>query len=214
MALSNLLLDSAYPIDKIAWLHEGTMALSQGVNSITIPHGIGAQIYPQGIWSVDGWATTQMFGASAYGTGGTLEFASAVSADSTNTYADIRYNGSATAQIRLWGVCADSQIPTLDATTTASASRNNLVINTDNNYPKLYLEGFATPGTTVNHGLGTIPQVDVWCFDSYENSWHPLNDDSFGLSFGLGEIVKATATTLEFTTNTGNYPNYYYRIYA
>lgn len=215
MALSNLILDSDYPIDKIVWLHEGTMNLSQGVNTLTIPHGVGAQIYPKGIWTVDDWATTQMFGVMRYGQGGLLDFTSQLSADSLNTDITLRYEiGSATAKIRLWGVCNDTQIPNLEVPNTAPLSNNNLVIDTRNNYPKLFLEGFATPNTTVNHNLGAIPQVDIWAFDSYSNQWYLFADDSFGTMFGLGEFVKLTASTLEFTNNSGASSNYYYRIYA
>ena len=214
--MSKFILDTDHPIDKIIWLYEGDLALDEfGFGEKTMAHGIGAQIFVQGIWSVDNWQTTNSFGTERQ-EGQVMTYGGDVGSDSTNVHffitAASAING--TAKVRLWGFVNEIETLNLPLKATADISSNKFIFNTDFRYPKLIMEGYSNASTTVTHNLNTFPYVDVWVLRTGETMYSFLNRDMFDSNDWGEPLLKITKTSLVFGDEE-YYPvnKYYYRVY-
>lgn len=212
--MSNLAIDTDHPMDKAVFLFEGQINVTTADDAIfRINHNIGAMLFVDGIWSPDNWATTFSFGSSRR-TGDVIGITSSLLANDTRIEGSIRYNANVTVKYRIWGFVNEAETLALDVAGTSALSQNIFVINSDYNYPRLVMEGYANKGDTINHNLGEIPRVDIWRYDSYIQGYGKLYNDGFGLTYGgFGEFAKITANQIEFSNVTGAGDKYYYRVY-
>ena len=98
------------------------------------------------------------------------------------------------------------------------------MFNSENNYPRIYKEGVAMTGDTIQHNLGRIPYVDFWYIPKVNSSvtpdtllkqwWYqPIGELKTGAN--TNATVKATDSTVTFGKWNSTYDvYYYYRIYA
>ena len=226
--MSHFLLDTDHPIDKIAWMWEGELALdhSDGTGAYWgatfFDHNIGAQLFVKGIWSVDDWNTTYAFGD--YKRMSELlppEVYSYCRANSTRVAFGIDFKSESplTAKVRLWGFVYEDETKGLELNPTAALSRNRYALSTDFNYPRLYAEGYATKGGSslgYNFG-GAIPYVDVWYLEPNSDYYEYLD-----LSFFLNDVdTQWDAAVIQIYRDQvlfdpeeeQPYTKYYYRIY-
>lgn len=164
---SDFNLNSDYPLDKAILLWQGTFDF---VGSELFNHGLSYIPLIKIVWSL-----TADF-AQTYGLGNGPDTSSPFTpftpqlidswADSTSVNAIFGTPGSTPlVYVRVYGFMP-SNINNEAAATASSA--DNLVLNTDYNYSKLYLSGITASSSvsssteTVNHSLGYIPQTDVW----------------------------------------------------
>lgn len=214
--MDNFVLNTEYPADKIVWLYEGQMAVSGGwvANTISINHSLGVPLFVRGLFTLDNWVTCYQFGTTVYETQGlVMAISSSLSADTSTVVGKIFVNNSGTCKYHLWGVIDEINTANLSVPETSPSTYNNFILNTTNNLPRLFAEGYATAGTTYNHGLGKVPYVDVWGKNS-SNNWALVPMQPFGLSYGTGAKIKVTNNTLEFTNETSPYSEFYYRVYV
>lgn len=209
------ILNSDYPVDKIVWLKEGDATMDAWGNiNITLPHTVGAQIYVNGVWTIDDWTTTYNFSAQRQVAQGYEYQATAKATDSTVKISAAHENGAnKTFKYRLWGFISEESSKGIEIKPTAGQSANRLVFSSDYEYPMLYKEGIATPGTTIAHGLGEIPYVDVWGKMQNDTGYSIVSGDCFGEVYGYGENIKITANEVIFKSTAPLYESYYYRIY-
>lgn len=213
--MSQFIINSDYPMDKLVWLKEGQAKMNQwGEVTIELEHAIPAQIFVRGVWTIDNWETTYTFGTqrqeSQYYT-----ILSTLSADDNKVYlyASKEGAGNKDFKYRLWGVMYEQETRNVDVSPTASLSRNKFVINTDYKYPSLAIEGISDAGKTVYHHLGAYPFVDIWGKGDNTRGYEILTGDSFGSIYGSGEWAKLTTDAIIFSANTMPYKKYYFRIY-
>lgn len=209
--MSDLLIDSDSPMDKVVYLYEGSVRTDYQTAQFNLTHGVGAILFVDGIWSADNWATTYSFGASKR-SGDVMAITSNLNSDSSRIEGYILVDRDVAIRYKLWGVVSEMDTLDLNVDETASESANRFIINSDYNYPRLIREGMATPNTTITHGLGSIPRVDVWRYSG--NMWAKMYNDGFGTTYGgFGEFVKLSDRNIVFTDNLGCADRYYYRIY-
>lgn len=211
--------NSDFPVDKIIWLKQGEVKMnawgSTGDNPIQIAHNIGAQIYVNGVWTIDDWNTTYNFNAERVDGQG-LVYYSFLSATNSTVYLSGAHASGAnkTFKYHIWAFAEEEATKGLEAKATAGQSANKLVLSTDYSYPMLVREGKASPDTTITHSLDEIPYVEVWGNDPYNNQGYRIvTGDSFGKIYGSGEMVKVTKNQIIFSSETSLYNNYYFRIY-
>lgn len=233
--LGRFIFNSDYPIDKIVWLYEGELPVWDDqtqayIVDIPMQNYIKSRIpiYVKGAFTLDDWQTVFMVGATW-----SDEKGADVGLSWTN-YPDpslleltfsgniVRFYPGRTIKYRLWGVCREDISLAVDYAKNASTTKSKLTFNTDRNYPRLYKDGIAKSGETIEHNLGKIPYMDYWYTISnnyLNNSWtySPLGSLTSGA--GHGATIIATDKTITFRQMliNGNTPTdvyYYYRIYA
>lgn len=213
------ILNSDYPIDKIVWLKEGEKKMnasgSTGDNPIEITHNMGVQVYVTGVWTIDDWQTTYTFNADRVDGQGYL-YQSVLGSTDAKVYVFAAHASGANKQFkyRIWGFMHEDATKGIEAKATAGYGMNRLVFSTDYEYPMLYKEGTASPNTVITHSLGVIPYVDIWGKSSYgDHRYSLVTDDQFGQTYGTGELIKITDSTITISSDTSQYNGYYYRIY-
>ena len=209
--MNKFLFNSDYPIDKLVWLYEGEQTLSGGYKEFTLTHSVGAQLFVQGIWSADDWATTMPFCTERV-SGQTYAFFTTLYSNTTNVVGTIMLDGGGSKKIkvRLWGVVHEGETLGTNLNPTATLSANRFVLNTDNNYPQLLMDGYANPGTAIYHNLGEMAYTDVWYKASWASGYSYVNDICSG--FGANNQVNITTNGL-YVGSGSNITKYYYRIY-
>lgn len=204
----NLLLDSDYPIDKIILSKSGSFTRTSATYSTveTIAHGLGfAPTY------VMQWSTSATF-IPCYSEQLSGDGSSPLLEAQTNTTNLILScfvpTGTVTFYYRvIFFMPSDIN----ESVALSSASFNDFVINTDNNYPKIFKEGKITATTTITHNLGFYPLVDFWIHRISDGviRHFPISQTISGSEGGA--IV--TTTTATFYLPVGH--NYmYYKIYG
>ncbi|MFV0485353.1 MAG: hypothetical protein ACK5MU_03990 [Candidatus Saccharimonadales bacterium] len=203
-------------MDKIIWLpDERTISNPQGGFSLTIPHELGAIPFVKGTWSSDSWDTTWPTNITVNDIQQIAKQV-AVESDETNVYVHGLANVTSFV-LRLWGVFHEATTLDVVVAPTRDKSANKFVLNSDFNYPKLYLDNFAdaTSGqVSVPHNLGFVPQVDAWQrieVSSGVYRWVELNNDILGTSSIANSIMNVSSSEVSFATGSGYF---YCRIYA
>lgn len=202
-------------MDKIVWLpDEITINNPKDSFSLTTPHGLGAVPYVKGVWSSDDWETTWPTNVTVNDVQVVSKQVS-VSSDETNVYLSGIAN-VAGITLRLWGVFYEAATLDVVVPPTRDKSTNKFIINSDFNYPKLFMEGIAdvtTLAQSITHDLGFVPQIDIWQRVGSPGSyrWEELNFDVLGTSDLAPSVVNVTDADLQFASGSGYF---YYRIYA
>lgn len=174
-----MLVSSDFPLDKVVYMHTRTVVIAAGsFNDQVFAHNLGFTPLILGQWSFDIDFTTAYDANSGprFGSGGTLLFASALHSDAANiTIFNTNNQGSSvTVYWRIYGLMP-STVSAIAPFTASSA--DDFIIDTDQNYSKLFLSGVtASSGTagssvTVSHELGYRPQVLVWSEDANYVTW-------------------------------------------
>ena len=217
----NFKIDTDEPLDKVVYLKEGSINIgaSSAVSS-SIAHGLPFIPLTNMIWS-----TTPNFSISYMAGSGPqandpllfqLGIDSAVEADATNNVVSFTnfFTSPVTIYYRLYSFePSDSNADSLSTINQGDP----FVLNTDYNYTKLYIQGKLTlsASTSVFHGLGYIPQIEVWVGTATQN-YPPqqfLNTLDTSTS-GIGDIgVYATTTTLNFVGTVSGALYLHYRIF-
>jgi len=164
-----MLFTSDYPSDKVVYLNEFSIVVPvTASDSHVIAHGLSftpvvAMVWsPNSDFSVSYTTADTAYNESVSGGLPTGMFFEALS-DGTNIEILLFNNtgGPQTVYFRLFAFMPSNV--NVDTPFTANAA-DDFIFNTDYNYTKLYLNGRAdtTTTTTINHGLGYIPQVALW----------------------------------------------------
>lgn len=228
----NFLFTADYPIEKVVLLRSGSLTMTAGTNSLSIPHDLPFTPLVGGVWSLDAdFSTTYNLGAGPYpGTAGSpwmrvLEIGRAFSScgvDSTNvTFGWLNLSSTVTVYYRIYGLEPDDSTATVSSTADES---DHFTLNTDYNYQKLYMAGHlsnltANGAFTVSHLLGWRPRVLLWGLTNTNLSF-PIEftrNDNIGF---YGYKVTSSTTALTVTTDSffdpsfGTHPTRIdYRIY-
>lgn len=218
----NFRINTDYPIDKVILLREITVTpTSYGEFDYTFTHGLGAIPFCKAVATDDDWNTTYQSGVQRMAESG--QYAQRVfncysNATSVRVYGWLQDTSIGEtikpATIRIWGVFNESATQNVDVPPTREASNNNFIVNSDYNYPALFMEGTtasiaAGNSVTIYHNLGFVPIADIWQLvngwwtevsnmGSFDDSSKPAVIDSTTLK--LGALYSAT--------------QYYYRIYS
>lgn len=242
--LGHFIFNSDYPTDKIIWLYEGQLTTNSSGQAELY---IGADKFPynnppafvKGVGSVDNWQSSFMLGQNVP-LAGQLYDSTSISFgrywdSEAGTYLPKLYifirissKPNTTIKLRLWGIQRDDIAVAEDYGKTSAISKSKLSFDSSNNYPRLYMEGVALSGETVQHNLGKIPYVEYWWRlksklvpetkdDAFTTSWDYKPQGSFknGASW---TSIRATKDTITFMQkdNGGEARDafYYYRLYA
>jgi len=166
--LNNLVYDSDFPQDKIVLLKELNWTSGPTSPVLVVPHGLKSTPFVNALASADNWATAYSNGTKT-GAAHYYEKQFIVGSDAVNLYVSgyLDYYNTVNAKVRVWGVFDEAMTQNIAA---ASTTGNfDFLINTNYNYPKLYLEGTADATTapiTIQHNLGFVPYVELWIWDS------------------------------------------------
>lgn len=155
---NNFLSTTDYPIDQILGAIEGSFTVAgTSFISVSVPHGLSFE--PLGMLK---WSTDPTFDLSYDEIGISFNAATVtMSTDATNVNFDVLNltQSSITVYYRVIFYAK----PNENVTTPASASElDSFALSTDYNNPKIFLQGSAAPNDTVTHGLGYLPQMDLW----------------------------------------------------
>lgn len=225
--INNLQITTDYPLDKIIDYKSGSFTLPgfDGGTDITIPHELS--FIPLGLmdWTTDStWELKYETGAGPAGVSDYL-YNSGISCFATNYRLTFRNNTptAVTIYYRIYSFVPSNAL--LSAADFTNNLGQNYLINSDNNYAKLYLNGFtpipAAPsgvGTTVIlHDLGKRPQVLLWgvgtFLGTYPVSGQLVEDSS--TPFALFDSIWFEVTDqnlLIYNRNTAK--SVHYRIYV
>jgi len=173
MDLSNLLLDTDYPFDKVIFKSQGSFTVANGDlgDQFSIPHSLPFTPLPRILWSnSSNFSTAYSVGDVAYytnidgTTGLNLGQSYTVTADATNVYIN-RYNNSGGNKTVYYRIFCFQPTTASDSALSSptSANDNNFILNSDYNYLKLFKRGQLTTGSpSFTHALGYIPKVWLW----------------------------------------------------
>lgn len=218
----NFLLNSDYPLDKVIYRATGSFAIGAGfaTASATIPHGLSFTPLP-----VLQWSTTSDFSVVYEAGSGPapddiisniLGIALECTADSNSIDIDASNFNTSSYTIYYRVFCFMPSDVNVDADPTQDEG-DSFILNTDQNYAKLFDSGKLTLATTttVTHDLGYEPQVFMWIEDGSGIIYTPftaLNNSS--ATSGDQQGYKVTDTQIEFKELSPSYAFGHYRIYA
>lgn len=208
---NDMVLDSDYPMDKIIGYSTGSNVVpALNFNDLTLTHN-----FPFAPLYYLRWSLSPTFATSFEETGRiSTDFliAGEMSVNTAKIYMTNNTSTSATIYYRLILFAPYDINATSDQTQLFLDDYN---INTDYNYPKIYLEGYINdPGGTINHNLGYIPQVDAWFFATngkvtrFMGSRMPTTSADYKLLVTTNTLVYIRDPSLPSFT-----PKLYYRIY-
>ena len=230
--IDKFLLNTDYPMDKIIWLFQTQMDLSQAKRGyINMTHE-PRPFFVRGIGSVDDWQTSFVLGRN-YPFPDNDELVACdwhnkisgvvlphiiIDASTMTSFSD------KVLKLRLWGVQREDIAFAIDYGKTSQRAFPRLILDTDKNYPRLIMDGVARDGETVRHNLGHIPYVDYWEWSDATDTNDPFGENWNYYSTGMlddDEIlpsIRATSETITFRKMQGQSEGqatwYYYRIYG
>lgn len=166
MALSDLLIDSDHPVDKVVGYNTGSVTIPAfDFNDVPVRHGLNFIPLPFMKWSF-----TSTFDSSYQETGNNSAYGVFISCTTNNTNTIIRTSNNTASPITIYYRVL--YFAPYDIVAVAPETQNTLDafnINTEWNYPKIFLENYiANTGGSVFHGLGYVPQVESWVVTSTE----------------------------------------------
>lgn len=209
----NFILNSDYPLEKIAGLFEfsgttgaSTSTMAEGV-SFQFTNTVGVPLLIDGQFSF----TPDFTVAYPLMSEDENRYFSTDSAYTTRTTIYISgsgYGGARPIYFRIWGFVPEDTAIVVPST--ASASQDNFVLDTRKNYLKVFKDGRQKIGAdesfTIQHNLGYIPYFKVWLGSG--SSWQVV-------TYGSGTLNYAIDSQKLVLTDTSGYGfNYYYRVYA
>lgn len=226
MAISDFLINTYYPIDKVIFAQSITRTVPQATNMsesvlFTINHSLGFAPLCTGVFSFDGWATSYAFGNGPYFFNTSfmqnmMEIGAIVESTSTQIRVmAINWGSSKTVEFRIVGLAPSSTPDGMPAYN----SQDDFMLNSDYNYMKIIDMGTrsrTTVGTsTVNHGLGYPPQALV--FSEFGGIIRRVSSENFIGVTGIATEASVDSDNLYLTVVdnfAGINVKMHYRIYA
>lgn len=201
--LRNFEFNSKYPMDNVCFVYDGTLSLSSGSGTITVPHSLGFIPLAFGLYSTDGGNTwTDLdFQAVSIGFGQILAKANSIEVSLT------LYSSPASARIRLFGFMPSNT----NASVPAPSPLSRFYLNTNYGYDMLVAKGVTVVPTAQSetliytHNLGYIPRVMMW-----SEEVDPLSGDTIirrlnqatqtmtGSGFGLFSMALVDESTFQY----------------
>ena len=220
MSLSNMLIDSRYPLDKVIFLASGSTSLGSyfSAASVNVPHGLTFTPLPRMVWS-----TTPDFSVCYEAGSGpapqsvlrwNLGITGDLYANSTNIRLDFTNFISTSYTIYYRVFCFAPSDITIDIDSTSSLA-DNFILNSQQNYLKLLSSGkiaLTSNTVTVDHNLGYIPQVDAWTEATTGEIYPPQsNGSTLYPGFGTTGYVVTTTQLIFYGYSSRSFGHY--RIY-
>lgn len=206
--IKNFIIDSDYPIEKVAGVFEGAGTTNAGETIFTLSNPLNVALLIDGVFSEDNWASSYPISAGDKNRNvGMLEVLAC-----TESQIQWRFfsNAGINVKYRLWGFLPEDY--PADVPKTDSVSSYPFTIDTSKNYMKVFKSGRATVtsgnSVTIPHDLGYIPFVKVW--GGANNAWALVNQ---GIQVNIDYPVTVTATDL-ILNDIQETQSYYYRIYV
>lgn len=219
----NFLVSSDYPQDKIIFLYESSMTVTDStIDSINIPNTLGFAFLPLLVWSnnsnfsISNTLADNAYYTSAFTTAAGQSYEA--TCDSSNINIS-RYNFSGSTQTvyyRVYGFPPSGLSNTTDVLGTAN-SGDRFILDTDNNYMKLFHAGkLTTTDKTYTHALGYTPRVLIWGLAggiyTYNIGGLLVDTDPTGAGALTGGVTINTSQ-IEWL-NPASFTEVEYRIYA
>jgi hypothetical protein len=216
----NFLLNTDYPMDKIIFVTSGSISVPNNTNDNIV---LTAHLLPFIPLCILMWSNTSNFtitnetnDEAFMATTFTSNAGQNYSCDANSTNINIRrYNFSGSTKTVYYRVICfmPSDISSDSIVPFTSSLGANFIVNTDNNYMKLYHEGFLTTiNKTYNHNLGYTPRVRVWSnTGSILLPAQEISNDPTG-SGGATSGVYITDTQIIWL-NPNTFTKLYFRIY-
>lgn len=158
--LRNFEFNSKYPMDNVCFVYDGTLSLSYGSGTISVPHSLGFIPLAFGLYSTDGGSTWSEIDFQAVSIG----FGQILSKETSIEVSLTIYSSPASARIRVFGFIPSN----IDANVSAPSPLSRFYLNTNYGYDMLVAKGVTTVPTSQNetlvytHNLGYIPRVMMW----------------------------------------------------
>lgn len=166
--LEHFLFNSDYPTDKLVFAKQGTITITRTwyANYDILPTGIGAPVYIEGDFRIQGADEIYPFGEAGTSTGVQSVVVSYMFNDQCYVVPDFFIINEelvgTKVDYRVWGYCNEQETKNIDIGGTASTAKPKLIIDSDNNYPRFVGDGYIAQGQTYNHNLGYMPIVRTW----------------------------------------------------
>lgn len=208
MAVNNFIINSKYPIEKVAGVFEGEGTTTEGTTTFTLHNPLGVALLIDGVFTEDDWRTTFPISAGDINRDVGLMVLLACFEDRI----EWRFfsNAGKHVKYRIWGFLPEdypAKVPVTD-----SVSAYQYTIDTTKNYMKVYESGRATVTQgnpfIVEHDLGYVPFVKVWGGDNTQ--WALVNQ---GMEWNINYPVTVTTTQM-ILNDIDITQDYYYRIYV
>lgn len=220
MALSDFLLNTDYPIDKVIYRSSiFSMSLAAyDYQPASFAHGNGGIFLPLAQWSFSPTFASGVYdiGTSPVSSGVTL-YNGDVTVDATNI--NYAFQNNTPSPVVVYFRVVGLAIPGSDRSVPGTSEYQDLVLNTDNNYLKIVSEGQGdinnTQSLTITHGLGYLPKTLVW--SSFDGGTTIFRVDGMGRDFLYGDsgnLVTVSASSVIITNLFGITQKYYYKVYG
>lgn len=211
--LNNYIINSDYPMEKVAWVFETSGTTSSSGSStiaaqttLTRTNPTGTPLLLDGIYSFDNWASA--YPISCGDRDRYWEFVQLRSTSEEILISFVGYSTSLPFKVRLWGFIPEDY-PDGNAPKTDTASNYPFTIDTSKNYMNIYKTGRVTASSpspaTVSHNLGYMPFVRIWRGSNTNWELFPIQSSQYAEINNDELVIKG---------NSNYSATYYYRIYT
>lgn len=210
MALSDLLIDSRNPIDKVVGYDTGSFSITSG-NTATPSFAHGLSYAP--LYYIK-WSTDPSFVVSYDQTGfvGMSDYSLAAQSDATNIYL-FGLNLSLSTVTLYYRILYFMPSDVNVAADQTQSGLDDFILNSEYNYTKLIISGkTASQNETINHNLGFYPQVEVW-YERVSDSRIIYNTGNLPDGTWV-PVASITTSQLILSDSTGTAARWHYRIYG
>lgn len=208
MARNNFIINSDYPLEKVAFLAEGDVSLTTTDVGAELylkltDNPTGSRLLLDGQFSKDNWQTVERI----------PRWADGLWSNEKEIGVRLWFGNWEGYKYRIWGFLnEDDQNANGQATANLSATKLNLTTNL--NYYKIAKTGITTTtansNTTVKHGLDYTPMFKAWT-DKYGCLCQITEADT---STDSAPVVEANNSSLIFRPRDGEATTYYWRVYT
>lgn len=219
MAISDFLVNTDYPLDKVVYMNSGSFSSASGSSTaIEVPHGLSYRPLLIGTWSLTpDFSVSYEQGSSGFVS---LSVPQLTIQSTPNTIRLVPFNNTGSTITYYWRVFGFMPSDVNINTGFTASIADVFTFSSDYNYSKLLTQGtlsWSMGIQIVTHGLGYRPQIEVWyeqpMNSNYLTKWY-LGFDS---TFTAFDSIEVTNQEVIFRFgDVGGVPGikYYYRIYA
>ena len=217
MDVRDFLFSSDYPMPVLVWEKSGSISSigSYATKAVTINHGLPFTPLLIGVWADNSNFNPSYDIANYLGpanVNGNLELNNCTANSSAVKVEG--YNGTGSSKTLYYKLLAFAP-PDYDGEMPSLYDNTNFMLSTDFNYPKIVKSGVvqlsAGGSTTIQHGLGYIPQCKVWGPDDSGNqeALYRMNGPNW-MNGTYGPLIDSDKLTIK-----GQYAGkYYYYIFG
>lgn len=213
MSVKNFIIDTRYPMEKVAYLLEASGTTSSAGSptigaqtTLTLSNPTNTAMLLDGIYSFDNWQTA--FPISA---GDPNRYWQFVQLYCTREQIRVSFTGYSTSipfKVRLWGFLPEDNLEA-DVPNTASLSSYPYTIDTSKDYMSIFDSGRVSASTsspvTIVHNLGYIPLMKLWRGSNTNWQLVPITSN---------EVAELSTIDAKIYGTSSSTANYYYRIYT